>query len=178
MRINTRTGPRSEVPITAPVWWIAGVALAIALLAQIEVLHAFSLRGATVSAVLFIVVWYALHSDVRGAAVFGLVAGLCEDAFSAQTGAGWTISTTITAMFVNALTRWFFADSIPVVAAVIVFATLFRRMLFWTVMALQGYPAGYAGIHLHEALWEALLNAAFAIVAMVVLRRFEDRTAR
>ena len=175
MRINTRTGPPSEAPVAAPVWWVAAVYLAIALIVQMEILHFVTVRGAQPSIVLVIVVWYALHSDIRSAAIFGLVAGLCEDALGAQTGGAWTISTTLTAVFAGALTRWFFADSIPVVAGVVVAATLLRRMVFWVVMALQGYPAGYARLHLHEALWEALLNVIFTVAALLIVRRYEER---
>lgn len=178
MRINTRTGPPSEVPVVAPVWWVAAIYLAIALLAQIEVLHYVALRGAELSVVLVVVVWYALHSDMRGAAIYGLVAGACEDALSAQTGAAWTISTTLTSIFANYLTRWFFADSPPVVAFVVVLATLVRRMIFWVVMALESYPAGYAATHFHQAVWESLFNGVFAILAILAVRRYEDRPAR
>jgi rod shape-determining protein MreD len=178
VRINTRTGPPSEVPVTSPVWWVAALYLAIALFSQVEVLHFFSLRGAELSVVLVVVVWYALHSDMRGAAIFGLVAGACEDALSAQTGAAWTVSTTLTAIFSNYLTRWFFADSPASVAFVVIVATLGRRVIFWTVMALEGYPAGYAGIHLHQTVWEAAFNGAFAVLAIIAVRRFEDRPIR
>ena len=175
VRINTRTGPPSEAPVEAPVWWVAALYLAIALLAQVEILHYFTLRGAQLSVVLIVVVWYALHSDLRSAALFGLIAGACEDALSAQTGGAWTISTTLTAVFAHSLTRWFFADSVPVIAGVVVCATLLRRMIFWVVMALQGYPSGYARIHLHQALWEALFNAVFAVVAMLLIARYNER---
>jgi rod shape-determining protein MreD len=178
VRINTRTGPPSGAPIAAPVWWAAALYLAAALVAQIEVLHFFSFRGAQLSAVLIVVVWYALRSDMRSAAIFGLVAGVCEDALSAQTGGAWTISTTAVAIFTNYLTRWFFADSPAVVAGVVICATLLRRMIFWVVMALQGYPAGFARLHLHQALWEGVMNAVFALLVILAVRRYEDRPAR
>lgn len=178
VRINTRTGPPSAAPITAPVWWVAALYLLVALLAQIEILHFFSFRGAQLSVVLVVVVWYALHSDIRAAAIFGLVAGVCEDALSAQTGGAWTISTTVAALFTNYLTRWFFADSPAVVAGVVICATLLRRMIFWVVMALEGYPTGFARLHLHQAMWEALLNAVFAIAAILIARRYEERPMR
>lgn len=173
VRVNTRSGP-SGAPATAPPWWRAALYLALALVVQIEVMHYAGFRGAEASAVLVVVVWYALRADLLGAAVFGLLAGLCEDAFSA-TGFGWTAGTEFTALFVSWLSRWFFADSIPVVAGVVIAATLLRRMVFWIVMALQGYPPGYARIHLHTALWEALLNAVLVCVLMLVARFRESR---
>lgn len=175
MRVNTRSGPASA-PITAPVWWQAGLYLVLALLAQITVMHYLRFRGAEPSLVLVAVVWYALRADLLYAAAFGFVAGLCEDAFSAfpaGAGAGWIVALPITTLFVSWLSRWFFADSIPVVAGVVAIATLFSRMLFWVLMALQGYPAGYARLHLHQALWEALLNAMLASLLMLIGRSRE-----
>lgn len=177
VRVNTRTGP-ADTPFTGPEWWVAALYLIVALIAQVEIVHFFTFRGAEPSIVLVVVVWYALRSDLLGATVYGLAAGLCEDIFSAQTGAAWTVSTTLVALFANYLTRWFFADSIPVFAGMVVIATLLRRMIFWAVMAIGGYPAGYARLHLHEALWEAAMNAVFAIVALLVVRHFEERPAR
>jgi hypothetical protein len=95
---------------------------------------------------------------------------------SAQTGIAWTVATPLTALFVSWLSRWFFADSIPAFASVVLVATLVRRMGFWVVMALQGYPPGYARLHLHQAIWEALLNAALAGLLMIAARLRESRT--
>jgi rod shape-determining protein MreD len=178
VRVNTRTGPPSDTHLSGPEWWIAGLFLLIALLAQIELMHFVTFRGAELSVVLVVVVWYALRSDLLGATIYGVLAGLCEDIFSAQTGAAWTISTTITALFINYLTRWFFADSIPIFGGMVVLATLLRWLIFWVVMAIGGYPAGHAALHLHQAMWDALLNAIFAVLAMLFVRRLEDRPAR
>ncbi len=153
---------------------MAGALLAIGLLVQIEALHYFSFRDARPSIVLVVVVWYASRAELRSAAIFGLIAGLCEDALGA-TGAAWTISTMLAAAFASTLSRWFFADSIPVAAGVVFAATLLRRLVFWIVMALQGYPAGYARLHFHQALWTALLNALLVCAAMAVARRFQAR---
>jgi rod shape-determining protein MreD len=177
VRVNTRSGPASA-PITAPAWWTGAFYLLIALLVQVEFMHYVTLRGAEASTVLIVVVWYALRADLLHAAAFGLAAGLCEDIFSAQTGVAWTAATPLAAMFVSWLSRWFFADSIPILASVVVVATLLRRMLFWVVMALQGYPAGYARLHLHQALWEALLNAILVTVLLLIARWREAREAR
>lgn len=177
MRVNTRTGP-ADVPVAVAPWWQAGLVLVIALLAQIELLHYATFRGAEPSLVLVAVVWYAIRTDARRAVLFGLIAGLCEDVFSAQTGAAWTISTTITALAVSLLSRSFFADSIAAIAVVAAIATMLRRMIFWIVMALQGYPPGYAGTHLHRTLWEALFNAIVAAVVLAAARVIENRRTR
>ncbi|MBV9271061.1 MAG: hypothetical protein JO165_08205 [Candidatus Eremiobacteraeota bacterium] len=116
------------------------------------------------------VVWFSLRSDLIQASIFGLIAGLAEDVFSAGTGAGWTISTTLTAIFVTLISRGFFADSIPLLAIFVAIATLVRDALFWAVMWFQGYPNGYANVHFHQSLWQALLDALAVIVIMLALR--------
>src|SRR4029077_13512950 len=106
-----------------------------------------------------VVVWYAIRVDARRAAIYGLVAGLCEDVLSPGTGAAWMLSTGISAVVASLLSRGFFADSIPLVMGITLAATLLRALLFWVVMALLGYPAGLGAMHLHEALFGGLLNA-------------------
>lgn len=166
-----------EPPFTGPRWWVAGIFLALALLAQVEIFHYLRFRNAEISGVLLVVAWYAIHVDIRRAAMFGLIAGICEDALSAQTGAAWTISTTSTAIVAAMLSRGFFADSIPLVAAIVVFATLLRDAIFWSVMALQGgYPAGLGRQHFHQTLWQAVLNAIF-VTAVMLLLRWKDALA-
>lgn len=177
MRVNTRTGP-ADTPITGPEWWVAALYLIVAMLVQIELMHFVTFRGAEPSVVLVVVIWFALRTDLLGAAVYGLAAGLLEDIFSAQTGAAWTLSTTLVALFANYLTRWFFADSIPIFAGIVAIATLLRRLIFWVTMAIGSYPPGHARLHLHEALWEAVLNALFAVLALLVARHMEERAAR
>jgi len=158
-------------PFTGPAWWVAAVALAVALLLQTEVLHFFAFRHAEISAVLVVVIWYALHADLRRAALFGLIAGACEDVLATQTGAAFTISTTVTAALAGTLSSRFFSDSIPLGFAIMFGATVVRDAFFWTVLALQGYPGGYARMHVHESLWQALLNALVLGCLQLIARR-------
>jgi rod shape-determining protein MreD len=149
-----------------------------ALLLQIEILPLLQFRGAQLSLVLILVVWYGLRADWMRAAAFGLAAGICEDALGAQTGAAWTIATTATAVFASVLSRRFFFDSTAVFAGVVLIATLLRGLLFWTVMALQGYPPGYARLHFHETLWSSLINTLFVAAFLPALRALQARRAR
>jgi rod shape-determining protein MreD len=160
-------------PFVGPPWSIAGAWLALAVLAQATVVHHLAVRDVVPSFVLVVVVWYSIRVDARRAAAYGLVAGFCEDALSAQTGAAWTIATTVSALVASVLSRGFFADSIPLVSGITIVATLLRALLFWIVMALTGYPAGLGTIHFHEALLQAALNVGVIVVAMLVLRRFD-----
>lgn len=147
--------------------------LGCALLAQVSFLHFFTLRGATLSPVLLVVVWYAIRADVRSAAICGFAAGFFEDMLGAQTGGAWTLSTTLTAIIAGVVSRGFFADSMPLVSAIVVFATLLRMFVFWLVMEAQGYPTGMGWIHFHAALWQALLNAA-AMLAIMLAGRYRN----
>ncbi len=148
------------------------------MLAQVTILHFFTIRGAELGVVLVAVVWYAIHADPRRAAVFGLAAGIVEDLLATGTGGAWTLSTTLTAILASVLSRGFFADSIPLVAGIVIFATLVRTLVFWLVMEAQGYPTGLGWMHFHGALWQAGFNALFIAAVMVIGRYRESPVLR
>ena len=124
---------------------------------------------------LITVVWYATRVDAVRAAIFGLAAGLFEDILSTNTGAAWTISTTVVALATSTISRGFFADSYPLVATITVVATLLRDLVFWIVMGFEGYPAGLAGMHAREALFQSVLNALLMMIVLWVSRRIRER---
>ncbi len=162
-------------PFVGPAWYVAAAWLVAATILQATLVHYLAIRNVVPSLVLVVVVWYAIRVDARRAALFGLLAGFCEDALSAQTGAAWTISTSLSALLASLLSRGFFADSIPLVTAITIVATLLRALLFWIVMALSGYPPGLGTMHFHEAVLQAALNAVVIVAAMLVARRFDVR---
>lgn len=162
-------------PFVGPAWYVAAAWLVAATILQATLVHYLAVRNVVPSLVLVVVVWYAIRVDARRAALFGLLAGFCEDALSAQTGAAWTISTSLSALLASLLSRGFFADSIPLVTAITIVATLLRAMLFWIVMAFSGYPPGLGTMHFHEAVLQAALNAVVIVAAMLVARRFDVR---
>lgn len=169
---SSRSKPH-DAPFVGPAWHAVGAWLVVAIVAQATFGHYLAIRNVVPSFVLVIVVWYAVRVDARRAALCGIVAGFCEDALSAQTGAAWTVATCLSAMLASRLSRGFFADSIPLVTAITVVATLLRALLFWVVMALSGYPRGLATMHFHEAILQSALNAAVIVAAMLVARRFD-----
>lgn len=160
-------------PFVGPAWYLAAVWLGAAIVAQATVVHYFAVRDVVPSLVLVVVVWYSIRVNALRAGVYGLVAGLCEDALSAQTGAAWMISTSVCAVLASVLSRGFFADSIPLAAAVTIVATLVRALLFWVVMASVGYPPGLGVLHFHHALFESALNVVVMVAAMAIARRLE-----
>lgn len=154
-----------------PSWWSAALWLAAALFFQITFARFLTFRDATPSAVLVVVVWYAIRVDTRRAAIYGLAAGLCTDLLATGTGGAFTISTTLVAVFAGLFSRNFFADSLPLAATMAAVVTLLRSALFWTMMAWEGYPGGLGVVHLHQAIWEALFNAALMILGTLAARR-------
>jgi rod shape-determining protein MreD len=163
-------------PFVGPRWYVAAGWLAIALVVQTTLAHYVAIRGIVPSFVLVVVVWYAIRVDTFRATVYGLAAGLCEDVLSGQTGGAWTVATTVTAILAGALSRGFFADSLPLVGAIVAVATLVRWLLFWTTMGLEGYPGGLGGMHFHEAVAQAFLNVAVMLLAMLAVRRFDVKS--
>jgi rod shape-determining protein MreD len=168
-----RTAKPHVAPFVGPAWYVAAAWLCAAVLAQATVVHYIAIRNVVPSFVLVVVLWYAVRVDARRAAIYGLVAGLCEDALSPQTGAAWTIATSLSALLASWLSRGFFADSVPLATAIVAIATLVRALCFWIVMALSGYPSGLGTLHFHEALLQAALNALIMVAAILVVRRFE-----
>ena len=168
-------GKPQAAPFAGPPWHVAAAWLIAAVIAQATLVHAVSIRGVVPSVVLAVVVWYALRVDVLRAAIYGLAAGLCEDVLAANTGAAWTISTLAAAVTAGILSRGFFADSIPLAAAITIVATLLRALLFWTIMSFEGYPGGLGMMHAREALLAAAFNAALIVAATLAVRRIGPR---
>jgi rod shape-determining protein MreD len=174
---RSKTSRRQFATYAGPPWHVAVTICLAALIAQTTIVHYLAVHGVVPSLVLVVVVWYAIRVDVRRAAFYGLFAGICEDVLAGTTGAAWTISTGLVAVLTSVLTQDFFADSVPLAAAVTAIATVMRALLFWTVMSLEGYPAGLGGIHLHQAFWQAAFNVVVMIVAILILRRVEPEAA-
>ena len=178
MLSSSRSSVVPETPYVGPAWWHAGLVLLVALVFQLTVAHALTFRDAVPSAILVAVVWYAIRVDARRAAIFGLAAGLCEDLLSGGTGGSWTVSTTLVAAGTGFLSGNFFADSLPLAAATAALATLARNAIFWVMMGFEGYPSGLGTIHFHQTLWQAVLDAALIVVAMLLARWRENYITR
>jgi rod shape-determining protein MreD len=170
-------GKPQSAPFVGPPWYVAALWLLVAVVVQTTIVHDLAIRSVVPSLVLVVVVWYAIRVDALRAAFFGLAAGLCDDVLSPQTGASWTLSTLFTSVVTSILSRGFFADSVPLAAAVTAIATLLRALLFWTFMSLGGYPAGLGAMHAREALLAAALNVVVMTAATLVSRRFGERAA-
>ena len=159
-----------------PAYWPALGWTSLLAFAQTVVVPLLAFRGAVPSLVTIAVVLYASRAGARRGAMLALPAGLLEDIF-AGTGGGWTIATTIVALLVGGFSRRMFADGAFVPAVLCGIAVLVRDLIFWSVMRVEGYPAGFALAHAHTSLWRALLTAIVAFVWLVVRGRLvTDKT--
>jgi len=164
-----------EITVGPAYWPILGWTSLLAF-TQTVVLPLLAFRGAIPSLVTIAVVLYASRAGARRGALLALPAGLLEDIF-AGTGGGWTISTTIVALLVGALTRRMFADGAFVPALLCGGAVLGRDSIFWSVMRAEGFPPGFLTAHFHTSLWRALLTALVAFAWLVVRGRLiTDKT--
>ncbi len=167
---------RSIETTVGPAYWPVLGWTSLLALAQTAVVPLLAFRGAVPSLVTIAVVLYASRVGARRGALLAVPAGLLEDIF-AGTGGGWTLSTTIVALLVGALSRRMFADGALVPALLCGGAVLFRDLMFWTVMRAEGFPAGFALAHLHTSLWRALFTAVLAYAWLLLRGRFvTDKT--
>ena len=153
-----------------PAWQRVALLLGIALILQTTIFHWLVFRGATPSAMLVLVVWYALAAGRMEGMALGLVAGVLEDALSWGTGGAWTIATALAGFFAGSVRGGFFTDSLVPAAAITFFTTLLRAFAFWIVMAIEGYKSGLGAAHAHAALWQSLENALLYVLIILVVR--------
>lgn len=146
---------KSRLGAAAADWRVSALWLLLAALLQATLVHAFAIRGAVPSLVLLVVVSFSLRAPMRAAILFGACAGVLEDALAGTSGAGWTVATALTASLISASSRALFSDSVSLLAALVIVASLVRETVFWVVMSLQGYPPGLQIVHTKAALLDA-----------------------
>jgi rod shape-determining protein MreD len=167
-----RASPDAGAPAYAPdppAWPLVALSLFAALLVQSSIEPLFPIRGATVSWVLLLVLWYANRTGTGGGFVLGLIAGACEDALAGNTGAAWTFSTALVGAGVGRLARTWLGDTKLTLVPGVALATLVRYVLFSALMTIEGrmLPLGLA--HFHAVLWQSLFDA---LVALALLAAF------
>ncbi|MBV8073861.1 MAG: rod shape-determining protein MreD [Candidatus Eremiobacteraeota bacterium] len=153
--------------LTLPVDWRKAAAwLLLAGFVQATVLHFAAVRGAVPSLVFLVVATYAVRAGVPAAILFGVAGGILEDALAGNTGAAWTLATTVSALGIALASRILFTDSVSIFAALVVVATLAREALYWSALSLEGYPVGlgahYAKLAVASALYTGLAALAVA----------------
>ncbi len=154
-----------------PAWWQAGLALAAALLLQSSLAAQVQFRGAPVSFVTLIVAWYAVRTGSLRGVAFGLIAGTCEDALAGTTGVAWTFATGLIGLACGRLYGTWLADTRVALIPGAALVTILRYCAFAIVLQLEGRAASLPVAHLHAALWQSLLDALVALVALLAFPR-------
>ena len=123
-----------------------------------------------------VVVWYAIRVDAPRAALFGLVAGLCEDVLARANRRRLDDCDGVDRGASPACSRAdFLPIRIPLVCAIDRGGHADARVDLLDGHGLRRLSAGIAGQHFHQALLEAALNVAVMLLAMLLARRFETQ---
>ena len=165
---HERIRPQDAEVWVPPKFWVLLLLAVAAILAQSTVLHAVSLRGATMSLVTVLLVWTGLRCGVTTGGLLGLLAGLIEDAL----GGGGTnvLGTTLVGFGAGLLNARFFADSLPVFVSAVAGATIVRAATTYAVLELGFGERGLFHRSSHELVWQILLNVVAAALTLLVLR--------
>lgn len=159
---------RSIEIVNGPAFWPTVGWVALAVFVQTVLAPSLTVRNAVPSFAVIAIVLYASRVGARRGAALGVIAGVLTDAVSG-TGGGWTIADTAVGLIVGGASGRIFADSVLSSTLLVGAAVLVRDAVFWAVMTAEGFPRGYGTAHLHAALWQAALTAAYAL-AYVMLR--------
>jgi rod shape-determining protein MreD len=176
--LSFRSNDREIAAVSAPSIAFAVVALALAAIVQATVVHVFTVRNATPSLVLIVVVLYALRVGTKRGLLIGTLGGLFEDALTGGTGGSWTVSTALVALVAGAMSRFFFSDAPQALIIAVALGSLLRSAFFWTIMAFGGYPSGLGTAHLHTAILQALYTTLVATPIILFLGRSKERPVR
>ena len=150
-------------------WRGAAIWLFVAGFLQATLVHYIAFRGAVPSLIFLVVATYALRSGTAGAIMLGAVGGLLDDALAGNSGAAWTIATTISALAISGAARLLFAESPSIFAVLIVVAALLREGLYWAVISLEGFPVGL-GMHFTKIAIASAVYTALIALGVIYLR--------
>ena len=171
MSFRTEPTLAPSIEDVAPPAWGLALALFVALILQSSFVPQLQIRGAFPSLVLTLVVWYALQSGLQAGVLYGTIAGFCEDAFAATTGAAWMLSTGLVALVAGALGAFPIARTRLAAAAIAAFLTVTRFILFLLVERMEGLNVVFVAPHMHAVLWQGLFNGLLLSFALTVQAR-------
>jgi rod shape-determining protein MreD len=172
-----RSKYRSIEVVAGPALWPTIGWIALAVFVQATLGSLLSVRGSIPALAMIPVVRYAVRVGARRGAIAGCVAGVLDDAFGSANG-DWTIATTLVALGVGTLGRGFFSDGFVMQGLLVALAVFVRDLAYWMLQRLEGFPHGFATMHLHAAAIQGLVTGALTIGYLVVRGRFViDRTS-
>ena len=175
MLLSFRSSARPHA-VRLPTDW-RGVALWLfaAGFVQATLVHYVAVRSAVPSLIFLVVATYALRAGASGAIILGAIGGLLDDSLAGNTGAAWTIATTVAALGVWGAGRFLFTDSASIFAVIVMAASLLREGVYWAVLSREGYQVGLGMHYAKIALAAALYTAILSIVASFIRWRFISR---
>lgn len=175
MLLSFRNSARPHAVRLPTDWRAAALWLFVAGFAQTTLVHYIAVRGAVPSLIFLVVATYALRAGAPGAILLGAAGGLLDDALAGNTGAAWTMATTIAALGIWGSGRVLFTDSASIFAVVVMLASLLREAMYWAVLSREGYQVGL-GVHYAKiALASALYTAVIALITAYIRWRFASR---
>ena len=156
-------------------WRGVAIWLFVAGFLQTTVVHFIAFRGAVPSLIFLAVATYALRAGPAGALLIGGAGGLIEDALAGNTGAAWTISTALAAVFVSTSARVLFTDSPSIFAVLVAVVAMLREAVFWATLSLEGYQVGLGTHFVKIAVASALYTSLIALLVIWARWRFATR---
>ncbi|HEY1728499.1 MAG TPA: rod shape-determining protein MreD [Candidatus Baltobacteraceae bacterium] len=176
MLLSFRNSAAQAHAVRVPTHWrAAAIWLLAAGFFQATLVHYIAFRGVVPSLIFLVVATYALRAGAAGAIILGAAGGLLEDALCGNTGAAWTIATTISALAISGAARLTFAESPSIFAAMVVVAALVREGLYWAVLSLEGFQVGLGMHYTKIAIASALYTAVIAMIVIWARWRFVSR---
>ncbi|MBC5798452.1 MAG: hypothetical protein GIX03_14150 [Candidatus Eremiobacteraeota bacterium] len=164
--------------IEPPSGWVVAGALALALALQTALAPFLAVRGGTVSFVLLVVAWFGVRTgSVRGLA-FGLLAGACEDALAGTTGVAWTFATGVAGALAGRLAGTWLSDTKLILVPGAAVLTIVRFALFTVILQGEGRPLTLPVDHVVALAWQALLDAAVALLLLWLRPQLVTRANR
>ncbi len=149
-----------------PNGWVVAGALALALALQTALAPFLAVRGGTVSFVLLVVAWFSVRTGSMRGLAFGLVAGACEDALAGTTGVAWTFATGLAGALAGRLARTWLSDTKVILVPGIAALTILRFAFFTVILQAEVRPLTLPFEHVVAVAWQALLDAAVALLAL------------
>ena len=127
-----------------PNFWQLAFALAAALLIQSFEARYLMVRGATIGWVTLLIAWYGMRAGTIPGAIFGLIAGTCEDALGGVTGVAWTFASAAAGALAGRLGGTPLVDSLWTGVPTLVALGLFRFAAFTIALQLQAHADAVA----------------------------------
>ena len=153
---------------------LAVVWLAFAAIFQVSVAPQLSLHGAIPDLLLVSIVAWSLVRGPMAGLRWALVGGIALDLVSPEPLGSHTFSLIVVAFAAGFAERAFFRWNYPLLAMVVMVATVIYYLVLMGVMSSLGFHLSYLSVLTRIALPSAVLNGLISPALLWVLNRFDD----